>query len=571
MIMPATPTARRHHALRFVSFLAMPILTNAGVLARTADLAPQEIIELPVYTVTGARELPPPEQWSYARIDGFEVLSNSSERETRNILQQLRRFSQALDIVWPGIQRAADTPALLIICGRAAQFDQFVPAGAESGIDRGKVSLSLHSREQAAIVLDHEAKVLDLSLNGAEVKEFEVEAPQQLLREYIRFLFARTHVAFPPWFTEGVAQILMSMEVSDRLIAVGRVEDPNLTKAGGPSSLAPDEWDRSFNGALRNRALMPMSELLNVPPDSPHVRDPIGGIWAKQCAAFVHWGLYGNYGRDQKAFLNFVVQSTRAPISEAFFKECFKLTYQQMLLELRSYADFTVYTATEFRARKGERLAPLPPLEIRDATQAEIGRIKGAALRLAGHDAAARATLLTAYLRGDRDPALLAALGLQELALGETARARKLLEAAMQAGPLPARAYVELAKMRIGEIDAAASAWTPAQVASIVTPLLAARDLPPPRADVYELLAATWARAASVPGIPELKIADEGVQRFPRNLKLIHDAAVLMERAGRPADAAMILRHGLSVAPNEQVRASLTRFLSTLPPTAAPK
>jgi hypothetical protein len=545
----------------------VPVIRASGAaiaLSNTAFAAAEGIVELPAYTVTETRELPPPERWSYAKIDGFEVLSNSSDRATRDLVQYFRRFSQALDVVWPGARRAGDLPTALVICGRGGKFDEFVPSAGFQQFDRGTISLALRSAEQSAIVVDYEAKVLDIALPGDLAKEFEVDAHQQLSREYVRFLFGGSQAPFPAWFVEGVAQILMAMEVSKTTITVGRLEDPNLVQLPG---VEVTEWDRSFNGALKNRALMPMDRLLGVTQDSEEVRNPIGSTWAKQSAAFVHWGLYGFGAKNQKAFLQFVMRSSREPVTEELFRECFKLSYKQMLDELRGYVNFTAYKMREFRAKKGEKLPDLPPLELRDATEAEVGRIKGETLRLAGHDAAARTAMIAAYMRGERDPQLLASLGLLELSLGDPTRARKFLEAAVDGKAVRPRAYLELAQFRFTTASSTASGkpLDETHAKSIVEPLLVARNQPAATAAIYELMLTTWLRTTGTPDLERLKIADEAVRRFPRNTNLIHDAAVLMQRAGRTADAAMIIKYGLSVARTEEIRARFVKLQETLP------
>jgi hypothetical protein len=238
-----------------------------------------------------------------------------------------------------------------------------------------------------------------------------------------------------------------------------------------------------------------------------------------------------------------------------------------MLGELRSYVQFTFYKAQEFRAKKGERLPEPAPVEVREATESESARIRGDTLRLAGRGELARGVLLSAYIRGERDPQLLAALGLVELERGETVRARKFLEAALPAKPVRPRAYLELARLRLADLEATSPAggWNVVQVAAIAGPLLVARGQPPPLPEVYELLANLWVRAAATPALDELKIADEGVRRFPRDEKLVYDTAVLMQRAGRPSDAAMIVKHGLSVARTPEAREQFLQLQATLP------
>ena len=55
--------------------LVATLVLPCGLWAQPA--VPGPVLQLPTYTVTGERELPPPERWFYARIPGFEVLSNA--------------------------------------------------------------------------------------------------------------------------------------------------------------------------------------------------------------------------------------------------------------------------------------------------------------------------------------------------------------------------------------------------------------------------------------------------------------------------------------------------------------
>jgi hypothetical protein len=91
---------------------------------------------------------------------------------------------------------------------------------------------------------------------------------------------------------------------------------------------------------------------------------------------------------------------------------------------------------------------------LQDAPDAVVGRIKGEALRLAGHGNEAHNALIAPYIRGERDPRLLAALGLDEKLAGNVDRARKFLEAASNAKVDRARAYLELARLRFAAAQA---------------------------------------------------------------------------------------------------------------------
>jgi hypothetical protein len=285
-------------------------------------------------------------------------------------------------------------------------------------------------------------------------------------------------------------------------------DDPDAaTFAGAPAE------DRDFSAALRRRALIPLGKFFAITHDSPEATNPLGNNrWAKQAYAFVHMCLYGYKGKYQKAFTTFMQRSAREPVTEAMFKECFSMSYDKMLMEIRSYCDFTVYESKYYKSKE-DVIIPPPPLALRDATQSEIGRIKGEALVLAGHKKAARAELIAPYQRGERDPNLLAAIGLYERAEGEEVRARKFLEAAYAGKTTRADACLEVARFRFADAVAKPAAadgqFSPAQLSSIIDPLLVARQQRPPLPAVYELIAETWIRSAVKPKHDDVVVAVE--------------------------------------------------------------
>ncbi len=569
-------------------------LTATSGSLTAQDVSKDKPIELPAYTVTDSRELPPPEPWFYGRIPGFEVLSNASEKSTKRLVGDFQRFFMALSLVWPGVQQKTAVPTSLIICGKGAKFDAFIPPGQQRP-NRAMASLTLRAAEQSAIVIDFQTKVLNLSTSegatavaataasagedgvslGGGDPGFQVDAYRQLYREYIRFLLGGVEPRGPAWFEEGVAQIFMAMEVTNTTIIVGKVENPNTISAeqgalndAGISGTAPAE-DRDFNAALSKRRLLSMDELFAVSHDAPEANSALGGTWAKQAYAFVHWGLYGDQGKHQKEFLTFLRRLDREPASEALFKECFKKSYKDMVYTIRSYVEFTNYKIAGVQAGKGEKLPTPPPFELREATEAEVGRLKGDALRLAGHLTAARTAMTTPYIRGERDPQLLAAIGLLERAANDDGRARKFLEAAAQGKAARPRAYLELAKMRFAEAAAkpaeAKDRFSAEQTAAVLTPLFMARTQPPPLAETYELIAEAWARSVITPGADHLGVLDEGLRFFPRNSALVYATAVQKMRAGLVADTRSLIDLGLRIATEAETRRKFETLKASLP------
>jgi hypothetical protein len=583
-----------------IGLALVTVLTAAGPEPKTAD----PIIELPKFVVTDSRELPPPESWRYTRLPGFEVLSNASDRATQQLLKDFEMFRQALNVVWP-MPQAMNTPVLLILCGRGGKFESFVPAKTDAGPAVARASVYLKGRERSAIVIDVESTVINLAspdfddpASGVDSTQLSIEHNKQLYREYVHYLLSRSQPRLPAWFEEGMAQIVMAMQFNPKWIEFGRIHDANTVSAvaGMTASVnamaaaqqetsddglgtsveamasAPAE-DRDFNAALMHRALMPMAKLLAVGHDDPIAVNPLGNnVWAKQCYAFVHMGLFGERGQWRKPFSEFLVRSTREPVTEAMFKDCFKMSFRDMGIQLRGYVEYTNYESQIYRAKDKGSFLEAAAVELRDATPAEVGRIKGQAMLLAGNTAGARTEFIAPYIRGDRDPQLLTALGLSEHQAGKDDRARKFLDAAVAGKSSDPDAYLQLAKFRFADAEAAPAAaggrFSTEQLSAITSLLLTARTLPPPNPETYDLLAETLARSSVRLQRPDLAPLVEGVQRFPGHLKLVYATAALCADAGLIDSAHSLVDYGLGHAPDPATKALFQRLQAALPPIA---
>jgi hypothetical protein len=255
------------------------------------------------------------------------------------------------------------------------------------------------------------------------------------------------------------------------------------------------------------------------------------------------------------------------------FKECFGLGYDQMLTALRLYIGNTAYQYKEYNAGSGAGLPEPAPLALRDATEAEVGRIKGEAAALAGHRETAHDEMQAPYARGNADAALLAALGLLETGRGETARARKFLEAAAQKQAVRPRAYLELAKLRLAQAQPAnpnpVAALTATQTQSVLQPLLIVRQQPPPLPEVYELMADVWLRSDTPPTQADLAVLNQGVMTFQRRPVLLLHAAELNGRYGDPAAARAMVDFGLKLARTAEAKQVFEELKASLPPGPA--
>lgn len=552
-----------------------------------------EILKLPDLTIHGAKDLPPPESWYYGRMeDGTEILSNASERAGRRLLRDFQIFQQALEVVWP-LPTVNNRARTLILCGGGGKFDDFTDRDHNSG-DIGSTSLFLQNREQATIVVDLQSTTITLSGlqddDGAATTNFEVDPYKQLYREYVRYQLSQGNT--PIWLREGLSQIVMAMEFTPTWIIFGKVDSSAYRPAQAASALStgapPDGTgeeevaaatsvgDRPFNIALQRRALIPLDKFFAVTADSPEARNPLGNNrWAKQAYAFVHLCLYGENGRFQKAFGQFLQRLGQEPVSEPLFKECFGMSYKDMLLHLRGYIGFTNHTYKTFKLKPGGRPLGGEPIVLRDATQAEIGRIKGDAQRLAALPDRALLSYRLAYARGERDPALLTVLGLAESEAGQTERALMVLETAAKNELSRPQPYLELARLRL-----AAAKTKPAgsdaridetQLNAVLDLLFKARQLKPALPETYATIAEAWLASAVLPKKEHLAVLTEGLRQFPRDNPQFLRLAELYARIGDRPTAVAIAQAGHRLAPDDAARASYERLLSTLPPAAGVK
>jgi len=514
-------------------FATTAFVAPAFLHAAATPVVEGPVVELPKFEVKDSRLLPPPEKWLYAEVPGFEILSRISERETKRFVRDFLLLQDVVTAIMPGIASAyTPVPTALILCGRGDGFEEFLPRDRQ--VERyGTNSLFFKNAERAAIVIDFALPELQVDNDT----RLESDPYRAFYAAYFRFLIRRQlGDKAPPWFEEGLVQLFAATEFDKKHITFGQIGDGFGAEKVG-----------DFNRLLARRALMPFREMLAA--KGPRSRSP---FWAAQCYAFVHFSLYSHGQKYQKPFLQFVRRLENEEPTEQLFKECFNRTYSQFATELRGYVEFTAYKKTEFRAKKGQELPEPPPVELRAAPDAHVGRIKGEVLRLGGYGDAARNVLIAPYVRGERDPRLLAAIGLDEREAGENERAQKFLEAAAGAKVDRARAYLELARLRFSAAKSAPGAregrLSEAQVSSVLGPLFTARSQRPPLADVYRLIAETWALSVVPPLREHLEVALQGVRLFPRDTALLMEVTLLAGKRGFPAEAAAVAKLGARVA-----------------------
>jgi hypothetical protein len=577
----------------------------ANNTSEKAAVASQPAIELPKFVVTDSRELPQPESWRYGTIPGFEVLTNASDRTTQKLLSDFQTFRDALSCVWPTSEQP-EPPVMLILCDKGGKFDTFVPASTDGGSATARASLFLKSGAQTAIVLDLESKVINVQAfdsddpsSGEDSTQFSIESNKQLYREYVHYLLSRAQPRLPAWFEEGMCQIVMQMKFWSNYIEFGKLEPANTVSAqagmvndlnaasaaaasgdlnaGSDDATSADAMagapveDKDFNAVMSRRAIIPMTKFFAVTYNSPEAVNPLGNnTWSKQAYEFVHMGLFGENKKWQKPFTKFLLRAAKEPVTEQMFKECFNMSYKDMQMQLRLYAQFTQYTSIEGKVKGG---LPKPQkIALRDATQAEVGRIKGEAQLLAGHKDDAMKEFTAPYIRKEPDADLFAVLGLVQQADGKEVEARKLIAEAVKGGTKQQQAYLELARYHYEDAIKAQGGpskdFTPEQIADITGLLQSARKLPPLNPAIYERWADTLVHSGAALQKNDVLPLVQGVQLFPGRLKLLYITAALCNKAGLTDAAHSLAEYGIKVSADPATKARFEQLNASLPPVA---
>jgi hypothetical protein len=254
------------------------------------------------------------------------------------------------------------------------------------------------------------------------------------------------------------------------------------------------------------------------------------------------------------------------------FRECFGMDFAAADLQLAAYLPVAIRKSFSIGLRDP---VDFPAVQLRPATPNEISRIRGEYERfeisyVAAIDprlrplyaGQARRTLRAAYDRGDRDPRLLASLGLCECDAGNDESARPFLEAAVAARVIRPRAYHELARIRFAGLLRTGDSMRLSTSAAepVRSLLLAAQDQSPPIPEVYELMAELLLRRDSPPSPRDFEVLDKGVRLFPRRVSLIVPVAILFTSYGDIARSRRMVADALALVTDETERSRLLRL-----------
>lgn len=580
--------------------------TGTFAIGRARNPRRSETVQLPPFVVEAKTE---PPQWWYAEGPGVEVLSQCSEQVTLQLVAQHYVLNSLLQLIVPAaLQRRSDLPTTYLFFDRgksgiAQELLNFLRQR-EAEIAAAKKAGGRKGDSETLVGALPNFRFWDQDTMAAFFVWDDLEGSPALMpaSSYVRYLLEGRAPSLPRWYVDGMMELYRSVSMKTKALSgdgyartsldhgftlpFGQLGEYSVSFRKGVwisdeitehlvKSISRSESHYYQQLAVLNVAPVSLAEAFS---DLPAPTPQIAQVRTCTRALFLRGKLANEQSRQE--LWKFVDAASRQPITEALFRDCFHETYETADRQL------PVALATAIMGREKLTISPpqapeTPSITLRRATAAEIARLKGGFNRLeiayvrelypevtGKYVEQARTTLHKAYDSGDRDPRLLAELGLCECDAGNDARALPLLEAAAQAEVKRPRVYYEIARIRFAALRAAAPSapLSARQLATLLEPLRVARGYSPPLAEVYELTAEAWLRSSLQPDREQLMVLLQGVDLFPYRARLRFSVALLAAAQGQAAAARTLVDRGLAVSEDNQERARLLKLQSALAP-----
>jgi hypothetical protein len=539
--------------------LAVLLLATA-LAARAAEAPPPgPVVELPPLLVEESASLP---SWLYARADGTEYLSRCREATTRGYIEMRHSRMAWVRAIFPAALLArtqVDGVTVLSSQRLRTAANAEVVAEVLQARDRKSAAEGFRRATAAPNLMLTDADIVGVF---AHIDEGEFDRRKlTIASDYVRLLLVRRTPAPPAWLVEGLMAAYNAVLFEEPPVTLARLAWHSGEELRG---LAKD--------TAAPRTLLPLAEVFS--GTGAAARHP--AIARAQAALLVRWALDPrNSARD--GFARLAVRACEAPVTEDLLRE----TLGGGFADLRDRLSDYLPVALRETLRLELPAAPAAPaLEIRRATPAEIARVRGEWERLAvefvrrrhaGHATRyteqARRTLRRAYDAGERDPRLVASLGLLEADYGREPAATDLIGEALALGATRPRVALEAARRSWNAMtkgQPAETRFAAARLADVLDPLRGALDRAPLLPEIVELWCDAWARCQTPPNAADAQRIDAGARQFIAQPRVCLRAARALGRHGHAAEAIGLLGAGFLHAHDESTRAQFAQMFSAL-------
>jgi hypothetical protein len=564
----SVPAPCRGGFLRRIARLHIFLASGAFLLSAHAAETPAAAagpVELPPMLVEESVSSAP---WYYVNAGGTEFLSRCSASTTRALVEGwLTKLQLVRALVPEEFLARMDVPTVFVLY--AQDLQQTLSAEIQRELQGGEARQGDFPRGSGVnIAPSMRLADRDMHASIAYIDEALFDASTMSVSpNHVRYLLERRVPELPAWLVEGIERTYRRADFVMKPITLGPLVWINQ---GESDALAGD--------ATRPRAPLPATELFTNDAlravENQHPRRVQARASTQEL--FFRWAVVSGR-RTREALWKFAARADDGPVTEDVFETCFGFDWSELRDRISDYLPRAVKETS--RIAPG-RLPPLPAIEVERATPNEIARVRGEWERLAiGHVqrrlpqvrepyiVQARRTLRRAFDAGDRDPRLLATMGLCEIDAGNPAGAREFLEPAIAAGVVRPRAYYELARLRFADLRRGVpetKIFSFTELAPIFDPLRRGLTQAPPLPEVFVLLAEAWARCEMTPNTAEFAELERGARLFGRRPSVTYPIALALARHGKRPEAAAVLEASASAVTDENTRAAITRLRAEL-------
>ncbi len=277
------------------------------------------------------------ETWTGVKSKHFFLTGNAGEKDIRKVAAKMEQFREVFSRIFPSANLNSPVPIKVIVFKDRKSYLPFMP------VYDGKVS-------EVAGYFQSGPDVNYITLTA----ELGQESPfSTIFHEYVHSLTNDNTFSAPPWFSEGLAELYSTFDVTD---------GEKKVWLGKPIS------HHVF--LLRENKFLPLQRLFAVDRGSPEYneRDKKGVLYA-QSWALVHFLMLGNNSQRQPQFVKYLEMLAKGlPVDESF-KQAFQTDYATMEKELKNYIGRNTYPVQIFTF--GEKLQFDATMESAPITEAE--------------------------------------------------------------------------------------------------------------------------------------------------------------------------------------------------------